>query len=193
MEHHISLTVKSKDAGKSLAKLWYGTAVAHLPEGLASTVQTGDTTARMKMSKKGEKVTLSIPLVRNLTAKEVETVIGEFDAKFSKDFVITSTRVEIGLKDEVEVEVPHEPIVALCTAWAKSQHDEWVKDKTDSGWRYGPSVSVSNKTHPLLRPWADLPETYRKVDTTKVEEMLKLMNDHGYVMIAKTELDNLLK
>jgi hypothetical protein len=193
MEHFIALTVRAKDAKKNLAKIWYQVVSDNLTGGLTTTVQTGDTTARMKLSKNGEKVTLTIPLVRNLTANEVEEVIGCLNECYSKDFSVSSSRLEIGVKDEVEVEIDHGPLLSLCTAWAKQKHDEWMKDKVDSGWRYGPSVSMANKTHPLIRTWSDLPDAYRKVDTSQAEGMLKLMNEHGYVMIAKHELDQLMR
>jgi hypothetical protein len=64
-----------------------------------------------------------------------------------------------------------------------------MKDKLDDGWRYGPSVSMKEKTHPLLRKWDELPDDYRTIDTSKPEQLLKLLNDSGYVLIKKTELD----
>lgn len=193
MDHFIALTVKAADASDGLPKLWYKVALENLPAGITATFSVGENTSRMKKETRGDKIALVIPLTRNLTDNEVEDVIGELNLVFDKDFSVTSSRIEVGVKDEVEVEVDYGPLLTLCTAWAKEQHDEWMKDKIDSGWRYGPAVSMANKTHPLLRTWADLPDLYRKVDTSQAEEFLKLMNDHGYVLIAKTELDQLLK
>lgn len=192
MDHYISLTVKADEYSDELPKVWFKAASETLPEGLPCTIQNGENNARMKLTRKDGKAILSIPLVRNLTKKEVEAVIEEFTSVFDGDFSITSTRIEIGVKNEVEVEIDHDPLISLCTAWAKQQHEDWMKDKTEAGWRYGPTVSMSNKTHPLMRPWSDLPDAYRVVDTSKAEQLLKLFNEHGYVMIAKEELDQLL-
>ena len=81
----------------------------------------------------------------------------------------------------------------LCTAWAKRQHDQWVKERTDGGWRYGTTISVKEKTHPLLRPWHELPDQFRKVDTESPQGLLDLLNDQGFAIIGKSELESLLK
>lgn len=192
MEHYICLTVKADTFKDTLPKVWFKIASENLPEGLPTTFAVGDEQGRMKMTKKDGKVAMFLPLLRNLTEKEVQAVVDAFHAAYDHDFSISSTRIEIGVKDEVELEVDHEPLISLCTAWAKEQHDEWMKDKVEAGWRYGPSVSMGNKTHPLLRPWADLPDAYRVIDTSKPEQLLKLFNEHGYVLIAKTDLDKLM-
>ena len=192
MEHYISLTVSVKGCKPKLPKLWFQTARAALPAGLCCTIAVGDEQVHMKSTKKDGKVALTIPLVRNLTEKEVQKVIAAFDGLYNGDFSVSSTRIELGVADEIAVEVDYDPLISLCTAWAKDQHDSGMKDKVESGWRYGPSVSMANKTHPLLRPWADLPDAYKVIDTSRPEELLKLFNEHGYVLVAKEELDKLM-
>lgn len=193
MEHFISLTVAEDDLLDELPRHWYKVAKNTIPEGLCTTFTVGEDQRLMKQTKKDGKAVLTIPLVRNLTQREVEKVIRVFDDTFKGDFSISSSRIQVGVKDEVPVEINMEPLMSLCTAWAKKQHNDWMKEKTDAGWRYGPSVSMANKTHPLLRAWNDLPDEYRKVDTSKPEELLNLFNEHGYVLIAKDELDQLLR
>jgi hypothetical protein len=193
MEHFIALSVKAKAATADLPRVWFGVACSALPDGLCTTIAVGDEQIRMKKTNREGKVTLTIPLVRNLTENEVRKVIEALDGEFSDDYSITSSRIQVGVADEIEVEVDFDPLIALCTAWAKEQHDEWMKDKIDAGWRYGPSVSMANKTHPLLRQWSDLPDTYKNVDCSKPEQLLKLFNEHGYVLIAKSELDQLIR
>jgi hypothetical protein len=193
MEHFISLTVKAEKLTKKLPKRWYAIARENLPDGLCTTFTNGDAQGRMKLTKKDGKAILTIPLVRNLTEREVEHVIDALSENYDGDFSVSSSRIQVGVKNEIEVEIDHDPLISLCTAWAKEQHDEWMKDKTEAGWRYGPTVSMANKTHPLMRPWADLPDAYRVIDTKRPEELLKMLNDHGYVLVAKSELDQLLQ
>ncbi len=83
-------------------------------------------------------------------------------------------------------------MVELCTGWAKRKHEDWMSGKTSGGWRYGPTVSQSNKTHPLLRPWSEIPAEYRKVDTTQAQELLDLLRDSGYVIVRREDLDSLM-
>ncbi|RYD68677.1 MAG: hypothetical protein EOP83_00225, partial [Verrucomicrobiaceae bacterium] len=82
--------------------------------------------------------------------------------------------------------------VSLCTAWAKRQHDQWVKDREANGWRYGTTLSMSEKTNPLLRPWDQLPEKYRKPDLDEPQALLDLLNDQGYAVVTKGELQAML-
>lgn len=192
MEHFIALSIKQAAVTEKLPRLWYHTVVDNIPEGLVHTVTRADEQIKMLARASDGKMGYTIPLIRHLTDKEVGKVIRAFDDAFKADFVITASKIEVGLKKEIEVAVPHDPLVELCTAWAKQQHDEWMQDKLEAGWRYGPSVSTLNKTHPLLRQWSDLPEAYRKVNTSKAEELLKLFNEHGYLMVKKDELDKLV-
>ena len=40
------------------------------------------------------------------------------------------------------------------------------------GYRYGLKMSIEEKTHPAMRPWDDLPETYRRMPETTDKELL---------------------
>lgn len=58
------------------------------------------------------------------------------------------------------------------------KHKGWMRRQQESGWRYGPELSVENKTDPLLQPWENLTaeqrvafrsETLASVETTEGE------------------------
>lgn len=38
-----------------------------------------------------------------------------------------------------------------------AQHDAWMQDKLNDGWKYGPVKDENLKTHPCLVPFAQLP------------------------------------
>ena len=42
----------------------------------------------------------------------------------------------------------------------------------DLGFRYGLNFSIKEKTHPAMRPWDDLPESYRRMPETTDKELL---------------------
>lgn len=46
-----------------------------------------------------------------------------------------------------------------------SQHDQWMQDKLNNGWKYGPVKDVNKKEHPCLVPFPALPETQQLKDT----------------------------
>ena len=135
-----------------------------------------------------------VPLSRDLKDSEVEPIIQMFSAEASVgdwDVEVSSAEAD-HLTDKTALSVTDEKFTELCSAWAKRQHDEWMKDRTEAGWRYGMTISNKNKTHPLLRPWHELPEQFRKVDHTQPQSLLDLLNDQGYAVISKAELEGIL-
>ncbi len=45
-----------------------------------------------------------------------------------------------------------------------AQHDQWMEQKKAGGWKFGKRKSGSKKTHPMMVPYADLPEVERRKD-----------------------------
>jgi hypothetical protein len=43
-------------------------------------------------------------------------------------------------------------------------HNSWMSKKLRDGWRYGPVKDVSQKIHPCLLPWEELPRQDRLKD-----------------------------
>jgi hypothetical protein len=54
-------------------------------------------------------------------------------------------------------------------------------------------LSIKNKTHPLMRPWDDLPAQYRDTNTNNPENFLQFLNSQGFAVVKQTELGSLLK
>lgn len=46
----------------------------------------------------------------------------------------------------------------------KQQHDQWMAQKQAKGWTYGQARSDRSKTHPMLKPYDELPEFERRKD-----------------------------
>lgn len=193
MEHYIALIMSASDYCDACPKVFFKLCRENLPSGVMTTFAMGDKQASMKKTSNEGKTTLAVPLVRHLTEKEVFDFVEAFDPLVERDYKIAASRVDDVVEDEVTVEVDEGPLLELCTAWAKKQHDDWLRDKLDAGWRYGTEVSVKEKKHPLIRQWADLPAEYREVSTEQPEALIKLFNEQGYVLVAKTQLDQLLK
>ena len=47
---------------------------------------------------------------------------------------------------------------------SSAQHDQWMREKLEGGWRYGPTKDEAAKTHPSLLPYAELSETEKRKD-----------------------------
>jgi hypothetical protein len=54
--------------------------------------------------------------------------------------------------------------LANPNAPASAQHDQWMSQKQAAGWVFGKKKSGSKKTHPMMIPYSDLPESERRKD-----------------------------
>ena len=43
-------------------------------------------------------------------------------------------------------------------------HESWLKEKADTGWKYGPVKDPEKKEHPCFVPYAELPPEQRRKD-----------------------------
>lgn len=53
---------------------------------------------------------------------------------------------------------------ALNGATPEESHEGWVRFKRERGWTHGPVKDEEAKTHPLLVPYADLPDAQKIKD-----------------------------
>lgn len=47
---------------------------------------------------------------------------------------------------------------------SEEMHDNWMKEKVESGWIYGEVKDAEKKTHPCLLPYKVLPKSQQKKD-----------------------------
>ena len=45
-----------------------------------------------------------------------------------------------------------------------AQHEAWMVEKRSAGWRHGPVKDAEAKTHPMMIPYEELPDTERRKD-----------------------------
>lgn len=137
-----------------------------------------------------------IPLKRDLTNKEIKTVLEQWNTYYDKDFLLETTQVEISQQREMladAIVVKDDSYEKLCEAIAKSQHTMWMNERVQKGWRYGEKVNPRAKTHPMLRPWQELPEDYRKVDEKTPQMFIEELNRMGFTVVKTEELEDLME
>ncbi len=50
-----------------------------------------------------------------------------------------------------------------------AQHDQWLAEKEQTGWQYGPVRNDMEKRHPMMVPYGALPEVERRKDALVVQ------------------------
>jgi hypothetical protein len=184
-----------------VVKDWYKCVCDNAPSGVTISVPNVDNSGNPKTVSLVHRETEGshhyiVPLTRDLNENEAEKIINAWESEHpDMEFDI---RVSASMPDRLDqqhpmVTVEQDRYLAMCTQWAKRQHEEWFKDRADNGWRYGPTFSISTKMHPLLMPWEQLPDKYKKIDLESPQKLLDLLNDQGYAVISKGELEAIMK
>lgn len=71
-------------------------------------------------------------------------------------------------------------LMELKEAMAENSHEVWAKKRCDEGWTYGKERDDSNKCHPDLLPYADLPESEKDYNRDNAIKTLLLVKKLGF-------------
>lgn len=71
-------------------------------------------------------------------------------------------------------------ICALCEMLAENTHEVWSKTRIEQGWTYGENRDDTNKKHPCLVPYDELPDSEKAYDRNTAMETLRLIIKLGY-------------
>lgn len=76
-----------------------------------------------------------------------------------------------------------EGLAALGEHLARNTHEVWASQRMAEGWRYGPVRDDTQKRHPCLVPYEELPECEKEYDRKTSMESLKLIHQFGYRIV----------
>lgn len=200
VQHFIKLVTENSLEKKHVRK-WFKAVQESAPSGTMHFVQTikegdGPQNVQLIHQKDDGKHHYIIPLTRDLIEDEVNPVFQQWMAHYPNgDFHIESSDDAIAQvqADIIEIEIEDTSYQQLCEKFAKVMHQRWYEDKAEEGWRYGLKLNEDDKTHPMLRPWDDLPEAYQDVDYNLPELLMNVLDEEGYAIVERKELDKLLK
>jgi hypothetical protein len=178
---------------------WYQCVQRHAPSGVVIGVPTSDphgrpTTVQLVHRRCDDRECYLVPVSRDLGVGEVDVIVEAFAAmQPDLDFEVETNDTKLIAQDYGEIPLDAAQHVALCLALAKHQHEDWVRERTDAGWRYGVVFDAQHKTHPLIRPWDQVPDRFKNPNMGLPQTLLTLLNSHGYSVLARDDLDRLLQ
>jgi hypothetical protein len=70
-----------------------------------------------------------------------------------------------------------------ATLLARMEHERWMREKIDTGWKYAKKTAKSRKRHKLLLPWEDLPPEEKAKDYSLVKGIPQILAKAGYTMV----------
>jgi RyR domain len=197
IERYIKL-ISKEELNKDDIKTWYHCVVKNAPSGLTKTICITDDTGKPEtvylIHRIGEMHGYLVPLTRDLNDNEVDKIVKAFAIKKPElDFSVETNETKLFAKDNVGITLDAARHLALCNALEKQKHENWVRERTNSGWRYGIKFDADEKTHPLILSWTDLPDKFKQPDMEWPQKLIHLLNDEGYAVIQKDELNSLLR
>lgn len=71
-------------------------------------------------------------------------------------------------------------IMDLCELLAKNTHEVWIQTRIKDGWSYGRERNDTEKKHPCLIPYEELPESEKEYDRNTSIQTLKLILKLGF-------------
>ena len=153
---------------------WFFTVVMLAPEGILA---GDDETSQFMLAAQGDDYLYRIPLARHLTEQEAERVVIGYMRGSEHDFEIEASNVyrqnaDFGHPFENEIVMDEGARDILQQTYARQAHNEWIQEMIGSGYRFGLSMNVTEKTHPAMRPYDDLPENYRRVAAVDDQKLL---------------------
>jgi len=67
----------------------------------------------------------------------------------------------------------------LVNELAKAEHNRWLKEKYDDGWKYGKIKDEKRKIHPCLLPWEKLDKYTKEKDRNPIREIPTVLKTVG--------------
>ena len=192
--YYIAL-ITDRELKPEFVKVWYSVALRVIPQGVASSVQRvrpehGLVNVPLVVKETKSSFRYYIPLTRNLLEFEAEPIVRLLSKELpALDFDLMVSKADIeDVPENEKIELEHEKYNALCRAFAKRQHELWVADRIKAGWRYSTTMSMADRTSPLLKAWDELPESLRTIDYKHPQALVDLLQEQGYAVVRKEEL-----
>lgn len=76
-------------------------------------------------------------------------------------------------------------LMELAELMAENVHDVWAATRLAQGWTYGPERDDTEKKHPCLVPYDQLPEDEKVYDRNTSVETLKFIVKNGFDIVSR--------
>ena len=186
------------ELAKDEAMRWYEAVKSSLQQGMLASVQTSnpagepDTIFMVHKTTRGGTHFYEIPLIRDLTEKELASIEEVYENP-KGEIESSSEEIKLARQGPADAVVMEEDDYnQFCETLAKHQHQRWYEERTSQGWSFGLTISEKNKKHPLIRPWEELPQKYRKVDYELPHLLMNKLVEQGYVVVRRDDLNKWL-
>lgn len=201
VSRYVSLVVE-EELDRETVRAWFKCVMDRAPYGVVSVLTSQDNEGQPQTVSLVHRETKAghyymVPITRDLLEKEAERIVNAWmDDHSDVDFDVEVTCIPakpFSKPEPSSITVDQQKYADLATGFAKRQHEQWMDARVKEGWRFGQKMSEEDRTHPLLRPWEELPDRYRKVDMDQPQKLLDMLGEQGYVVVPKEDLEAIQK
>jgi len=125
-----------------------------------------------------------IPLTRDISADEAWFIVDAWQYKYPEDCDIELSNQftangfgefenTISIDEEIKAQV-----VGDIQKW---EHNRWVDNKINEGWRCGSYFNSREKTHPALKSWDNLPQSHRRAREITDSEIMEYLSKNKII------------
>lgn len=123
-------------------------------------------------------------LSRNLNADEANVIAKKF-CELVPDCECQITWSQEPQIDRKHAELSEDVIKAIAYEAARMNHNRWVQQRIDEGWRFSQQHNNRHRTSPLCISWDQLPQSYKRAEYTRVKSLLEVFNQMNLRLVRK--------
>lgn len=171
-QHHIQLKTAT-ELSSDQAIAWYKTVKSYGPENVVYNYDYKDGTVALEYGTcdcNEQPNVYTVPLTRDLTADEAMIIVAAWEYQFAEDFDIEISNM-YNVNTDYEFDINEDANSYALNEMGKWHHNRWVAEMAQKGWRWGPQYSTSKQTHPALKDWDRLPESFRRTPEFSKKEI----------------------
>lgn len=181
MENHpyIKLVV-DEQLDLASVKLWKNTVESNLPSGVHGEteipVNDKPKTTSFYTKKSPSGWYYIVPLTRDLSLDEVKQIAIAWHNAFSTgDFEIDYSSV--GEAEEKRKDLKTVALKEIAKEAAKLNHNSWLTEMSNKGWRYGNQFNQRTRVNPNLLPWDQLSKKYQLNEMRRFVKLIEILHN----------------
>ena len=161
-------------------KLWLNTVQSELPSGLPGeaeiTVNGKKKVSDFYIQKHNDNFCYIVPLTRDPNVDEVKAVAIAWHKEFPEgDFEIDYSSV--GEAETKREDLKTVALKEIAQEAAKLNHNSWLTEMSNKGWRYGNRFNQHGKINPNLLPWDQLNKKYQLNEMRRFVKLIEILHN----------------
>ena len=156
------------------------------PAGILSSTETMPNGPQMSFYKRQNGNTMHhvAALARNLSSEEATNIAKRYsDLNPDGDFMIHWSQEPMHDNSGERLADDLRKVIALEAA--KLNHNKWVQQRVNEGWRYATLCNERNKTSPMCKDWDSLPDSYKQGELERMVSLFEILEKMNLMITRK--------